>query len=76
VTLLQAGQPLAAESAFVRAAALLPYDAGAQQFLATVAQQNGHPEVARGALERFVIVAPHRYAEQVAEARRRLAGTP
>lgn len=73
VTLLQAGQPLAAESAFVRAAQLLRDDAGAQQFLATVARQNGHAEVERVALERFIIVAPFRYADLVAEARRRVA---
>jgi tetratricopeptide (TPR) repeat protein len=76
VTLLQAGRPLAAESAFVRAARLLPDDAGAHQFLATVARQNGHPEVERTALERFIVVAPYRYAELVAEARRRVAELP
>jgi tetratricopeptide (TPR) repeat protein len=76
VTLLQAGRGEAAESTFVVAAQMLPYDAGAQQFLATVALQNGHAAVARPALERFVLVAPARYAEQVAEARRRLAEMP
>ena len=76
VTLLQAGRAVAAESAFVAAARLLPYDAGAQQFLATIALQNGHPDTARPALERFVLVAPARYAEQVAEARRKLTELP
>ena len=76
VTLLQAGRAESAESAFATAAQLLPNDAGAQQFLATVALQNGHAAVARAALERFVVVAPARYAEQVTEARRRLAEIP
>ncbi|MBW8771794.1 MAG: tetratricopeptide repeat protein [Gemmatimonadetes bacterium] len=76
VTLMQAGRAAPAESAFVAAAHLLPYDAGAQQFLAQLAAQNGHPDVARAALERFVVVAPARYSEMVADARRRLAETP
>lgn len=76
VTLMQAGRAEPAESAFVIAARLLPYDAGAQEFLAQLAVQNGHPDVARAALERFVIVAPARYAEQVAEARHKLAALP
>ncbi|HSN14650.1 MAG TPA: tetratricopeptide repeat protein, partial [Anaeromyxobacteraceae bacterium] len=76
VTLLGAGQAAAAESAFVDAARLLPDDAGAQQFLANTALQVGDSAVARRALERFVVVAPARYAEQVAQARRTLAGLP
>ncbi len=76
ITLMQAGRAEPAESAFVIAARLLPYDAGTQEFLAQVAALNGHPDVARAALERFVIVAPARYAAQVADARRRLAEMP
>ena len=76
VTLLGAGRAAAAESAFVDAARLLPNDPGAQQFLANTALQLGDSAVARRALERFVAVAPARYAEQVAQARRTLAGLP
>lgn len=76
VTLLQAGRPAAAESAFVDAAHLLPNDAGAQRFLAVVALQNAHTETARAALQRFIQVAPVRYSAQVVEARQQLAGLP
>ena len=76
VTLLGAGRAAAAESAFVAAARLLPNDAGAQQFLANTALQLGDSTVARRALERFVVVAPARYAEQVDQARRTLAELP
>ena len=76
VTLLQAGRPIPAESAFVRAATLLPNDAGALQFLARTAMQNGNPAVARPALERFLLVAPARYEVQKGEARSLLAQLP
>lgn len=75
-TLLRAGRPAAAESAFVDAARLLPDDAEILSTLATTALGNGHAEVAKSALVRFILVAPARARADVEAARTRLAGLP
>jgi Flp pilus assembly protein TadD len=76
ISLLQADRPIAAESAFVQAAELLPYDPGAHYFLADVARRNGHSAREQEALHRFLLVAPRRNVDQAAEARARLARLP
>jgi tetratricopeptide (TPR) repeat protein len=76
ISLLQADRPVAAESAFVEAAELLPYDPGAHYFLADVARRNGSTAREREALSRFLVVAPARNIDQAAEVRARLAGLP
>ncbi len=76
ISLLQADRPVPAESAFVQAAELLPYDPAAHYFLAGVARRNGSAAREREALGRFLVVAPARNIDQAAEARDRLAGLP
>jgi tetratricopeptide (TPR) repeat protein len=76
VSLLRAGRPVPAESAFVRAAELLPYDPSTHYYLAVVARQNGHRAQERTALERFLLLTPSRNADRAAEARGRLEVIP
>lgn len=76
VSLLRAGRPIQAESAFVRAAELLPYDPDTHYRLAEAARRNGDRSRERAALERFLVLSPPRNVEQVAAARGRLGVLP
>lgn len=70
-TLLHAGRAEAAETAFVRGADLAPFDPRAWYLLGVTAQGNGHTDVARSALDRFLAIAPSRFADEVTDARAR-----
>lgn len=75
-TQLHAGRAEAAESAFVEGARLAPSDPRAWYLLGVTAQGNGHPDVAREALGRFLAMAPSRFGDEVADARMRLSHLP
>ena len=73
VTLQRHGKIEEAARAFEEAAALNPRDPKAPYQLGMIAFQQGRSEVARGQLERFLLLAPSRMRTQAEEARRRLA---
>jgi tetratricopeptide (TPR) repeat protein len=75
-TLLHAGRQEAAESAFAQATQLAPSDPRTWYLLGVSAQGNGHDDVARGALGRFLAIAPSRYADLAEDARARLTHLP
>ena len=75
-TLALAGQESEAESVLLTAAERVPLDPRAAYLLGVVAVRRGHSDVARRSFERFLAIAPRRYADQVAEVRQQLASLP
>lgn len=71
ITLLQAGQPRAAEDTLTEAAARLPWDPGIELFLFQAAMAAGDRAVAKHALDALDLFAPRRNHDQVADAHRR-----
>jgi tetratricopeptide (TPR) repeat protein len=76
LTLGRAGRLAAADSVLRAAAAAAPRDARALYYLGLVASARNRPAEARQALEAFVALAPSRYADRIADARRRLDALP
>jgi predicted Zn-dependent protease len=73
VTLLQAGRPAEAKVEFLEAAVTLPWDPGVLLFLFQSAVTTADRPTAERAFTALELFAPRRNAEQVADARRRLA---
>jgi tetratricopeptide (TPR) repeat protein len=73
VTLLQAGHPAEAKAEFREAQVTLPWDPGVLLFLFQSAITTSDRPTAEQALASLELFAPQRNAEQVADARRRLA---
>jgi len=76
LTLGKAGRLAAADSALRAAARAAPRDARVPYYLGLVAVARHQPDVAREAFERFLALAPSRYADRIADARRRLDALP
>lgn len=76
VTLARGGRWGEAEVALAAAAEANPRDTRSLYYLGIVRATLNKPADAREALERFVSLAPSRYGNQVADARRRLASLP
>jgi len=72
VTLGKAARLAAADSVLRMAAAAAPRDARVLYYLGLVASARNRPDEARAALEAFIARAPARYADRIADARRRL----
>lgn len=73
VTLGKAGRFADAEARLVEATRAQPRDARAFYWLGIAEQQLGRSAEARASFERFIALAPSRYAPQVSAARQRLA---
>lgn len=71
ITLLQAGQPRAAEDTLTEAAVRLPWDPGIQLFLFQAALAAGDRAMAQRALDALDLFAPRRNHDQVLDAHRR-----
>jgi tetratricopeptide (TPR) repeat protein len=76
LTLAKAGRWADAEGSLVEALELNGRDTRAYYYLGLVRAQLGKPAEARQALDRFVSLAPSRYANQIADAKRRLDALP
>lgn len=76
LTLGKAGRLAAADSTLAAAGAAAPRDARVPYYQGLVAAARGRPADARAAFERFLSLAPARYAERIADARRRLDALP
>jgi len=76
VVLREAGQLAEAEHALRQAMEGNPRDSRVPYHLGIVLQDSGNAAGARAALERFLTLAPSRYASQIVEAQRRLAELP
>jgi tetratricopeptide (TPR) repeat protein len=75
-TLLKAGQPAEAQASLADAAHFNPRDARIPLLQALTAETLDQPDSARAAYERFLAIAPSRFATQIAESRKRLAELP
>ena len=75
-TLALSGREPEAETVLEEAAVRAPLDPRAAYLLGLVALRREHPDVARRSFERFLAIAPSRYAAQVAEVRQHLAALP
>ena len=76
ITLFKAARFAEADSALARAQRGLPRNFRVPYFQGLVALQLQRPEAAREAFRRFLTLAPGRYADQIAEVRRRLTDLP
>jgi tetratricopeptide (TPR) repeat protein len=76
LTLLQAKRDAEAATSLLRAAELNPRDARVPYLLGMLSQAAGLSDEAKSYLQRFVAMAPERMADQVADARARLATLP
>ena len=76
VTLLQAGLAHQAVEPLIRAGELNRHDARVPYLLGVIAATGGQVDEARGYLTHFLAIAPSRMADQVTDARRRLAELP
>ena len=76
LTLGKAGRLAAADSALHAAARAAPRDARVPYYLGLVADARNRPAEARAAFERFLALAPSRYADRITDARRRLNALP
>lgn len=76
VTLGKAARLAAADSVLRLAAAAAPRDTRVLYYLGIVAAARHHTPEARSALEAFIALAPSRYSNQIADARRRLDALP
>lgn len=72
----EAAQIGAAIATLQQAQAANPLDSRVPYFLGRLQQERGDAAAARQALTRFLSLAPRTMAEQIADARRRLAGLP
>jgi len=73
VTLAKAGRLAEAEGALAHALELNPRESRAAYYLGIVRQQQGKSAEARSTFERFIALAPSRYARQIDDATQRLA---
>jgi tetratricopeptide (TPR) repeat protein len=76
VTLGKAGRLAAADSVLRDALARAPRDARPLYYRGLVAVARNRADEARAAFETFIAVAPSRYADRIADARRRLDALP
>jgi Tfp pilus assembly protein PilF len=76
ITLGRAGRLPEADSVLRAAAAAAPRDSRVVYYQGLVAQARQAPAEARSYYERFLALAPSRYATQIADARRRLDALP
>ncbi len=72
VTLTAVGRYAEAEAMLQQYAAVYPRDARSYYHLGVARMALGKPDAAREALSRYLVLVPSRYAEQIADARRRL----
>lgn len=75
-TLALSGRESEAEAVLADAVARAPLDPRAAYLLGLMALRRDHADVARRSFERFLAIAPSRYAAQVAEVRQHLAALP
>ena len=72
LTLAKSGALVQGDSVLREAAARSPRDARVAYYHGVVAQARHDVPAAREAFERFLAIAPSRYAKQIADVRRRL----
>lgn len=73
ITLARLGRLSEAEEALNRVAAVQPRSPRPWYVLGLIQQQTGRPAEARTSLERFLATVPSRFADEIADAKRRLA---
>ena len=75
-TLALSGRDSEAEAVLADAVERAPLDPRAAYLLGLMALRREHPDLARRSFERFLAIAPSRYATQAAEVRQHLAALP